>query len=156
MVKYAVRGAIAESGASAGGWSFGPAKPHLVDAAKRTAYGFTGGAIFMALGLGVDRVNASQCRRTACGSRNPVQTGLAFAFLGAVSAGTRPQLSSKCNRSGRAIFGIVGAVVGVSAASAIADVRLLNASTFEPATFRTMSAGLLGLSIGTGVVTAIC
>lgn len=139
-----------------GGWSFGPVKPHLVDAAKRTAYSFAGGAIFMALGLGVDQLNASQCRRTACGSHNPVQTGLSFAFLGAVSAGTRPQLSSRCNRSGRAVFGILGAVVGAAAASAIADVRLLNAGTFEPATIRTMSAGLLGLSIGTGVVTAIC
>jgi hypothetical protein len=81
---------------------------------------------------------------------------MTFAFLGALSTATGPQLSSKCNRSGRAIFGILGAVVGVSAAGAIADVRLLNASTFDPATIRTMSTGLLGLGIGTGVVTAIC
>jgi len=111
----------------------------------------------MAVGLGFDQLNALQCSGTVvCSSRNTVQTGLSFAFLGAVSAATRPQLSSKCNRSGRAIFGILGALVGVSAASAIADVKLLNAGTFQPATFRTMSTGLLGLSIGTGVVTAIC
>ena len=110
----------------------------------------------MAVGLGVDQLNASQCRRRACGSHNPVQTGMTFAFLGALSAGTSPQLSSKCNRSGRAILGIAGAVAGVSVAASIADVRLLDANTLDPATFRTMSAGLLGLSIGTGVVTAIC
>lgn len=111
----------------------------------------------MAIGLGFDKLNALQCTgATVCSSRNTVQTGLSFAFLGAVSAATRPQLSSKCNRSGRAIFGILGAVIGVSAASTIADVRLLNAGTLQPATFRTMSTGLLGLSIGAGVATAIC
>lgn len=155
--EYAADSGIVESGTAAVRWSFGPTKPHLVDAVKRTAYGFTGGAILMAIGLGFDQLNALQCTGTmVCSSRNTVQTGLSFAFLGAVSAATRPELSSKCKRSGRAIFGILGAVIGVSAASTIADVRLLNAGTLQPATFRTMSTGLLGLSIGAGVATAIC
>jgi len=157
IVTYAARPAAAGFSIAARGHSFGPIEPYLVDAVKRSAYALTGGAIFMAVGLGFDRLNASQCgARSVCPARHTVQTGMSFAFLGAVTAGTGPQLSSNCSRSGRAILGIIGAAVGVSTAAAIADVRLLNADTFEPATFSTMSSGLLGLGVGTGVATAIC
>lgn len=152
MTPYAAMPAARERG-----WTFGPVKPHVRDATKRTAYGLVGGALFMAVGLGIDELNQAQCKgATACMGENPVQTGMSFAFLGTLLAATGPQWSSKCTRSGRAMLGILGAIVGSGAAGAIADVRLFNALRDDPASVRTMSAGLLGLGVGAGVATAIC
>lgn len=139
-------------------WSFGPVKPHLQDATVRSAYGIGIGAAFMALGLGINQLNKAQCTGSniGCFGSNPVQAGVGFAFLGTLIGSTSPQLRSKCTRSGRAMLGIAGAAIGATAAGAIMNVRLFDARTTDPATFRTMSTGLVGLGVGAGVVTAIC
>ena len=149
----AVPDALARGGPA---WAFGPTKPHLVDAVMRTGYGLVGGVLFMGLGLGIDKLNSAQCRANTICPGNPVQTGVSFAFLGALGGATGPQLSSKCNRSIRAIFGLIGEVVGVTIASKVADVKMLTATAREPATFKTMGSALLGLASGAGVATAIC
>ena len=138
------------------GWTFGPTKPHLVDAVKRTGRGLVGGLIFMGFGLGIDKLNNAQCRANTICPGNPVQTGVSFAFLGALGGATGPQLSSKCNRSVRAIFGLIGEVIGVTVASKVTGVPMLTAQRREPATFKTMGSALLGLSAGAGVASAIC
>lgn len=138
-------------------WSFGKPGPHIRDAGRRSLYGFVGGGIFMVIGLGVNALNASQCgARTICSMDNPVQAGIGFAFLGAVAGASGPQFSSKCTRSGRAILGIVGAAVGVTVAAAASGSPLMNAHSTDKATVKTMGTGLLGLGLGSGVVTAIC
>jgi hypothetical protein len=139
-------------------WRFGPVKPHIEDATLRSLYGIGIGAAFMGLGLGINELNRSQCGvgTGGCFGGNPVQAGVGFAFLGSLLGATTPQLRSKCTRSGRAMLGIVGAAVGVTAAGAIMDVRLFNARTGDPATWRTMGTGLVGLGVGAGVATAIC
>lgn len=137
-------------------WKFGPVKPHLQDAGLRSAYAFAAGAVFMGLGLGIDAINKSPCGAVQCFDGNPVQAGIGFAFLGTIVGGTGPTLRSKCTRSGRAILGIAGAAIGVTAAGAIMNVRLFDARDDDPATIRTMGTGLIGMSLGTGIVTAIC
>lgn len=138
-------------------WSFGRPAPHVRDAARRTALGLGFGAIFMGFGLGIDRLNHAQCTgNAACFAGNPVQTGMSFAFLGSLAGASAPQFASKCTRSGRAILGIIGAVAGASIVASAADVRLFSARSTDPATFRTMGFGLLGISAGAGIVTAIC
>ena len=137
-------------------WKFGPAMPHIRDAVTRTGYGLAFATIFMGLGLGIDKLNNAQCARNAICNGNPVQTGVSFAFLGAVTGATGPKLASQCTRSGRAILGIGGAVLGSWAAATIADVRLFNATQNDPATFRTMGSALLGMGAGAGIITAIC
>src|SRR6185436_1089138 len=118
-------------------------KPAAVDAVKRTGWATAMGTVLMAFGLGMDRLNRAQCGSNQICNGNAVQAGASFAFLGALLGATGGQYHSNCSRSARAIFGIVGAVVGVSAASAIGDVRLLNANRMDPATIRTMSYALL-------------
>jgi hypothetical protein len=135
-------------------WSFGPVRPHLVDAAKRTGYAMLGGSALMGIGLLADQL-AGGCDG-ACAARRTVQTGMTYAFVGAVAYGAGPMLKSKCNRAGRGLLGIAGAAVGVIVASAVIDVPLMGAGPEERATVGTMSSGLLGLSLGTGVFTAIC
>jgi hypothetical protein len=137
-------------------WEFGPVKPHLQDAGVRSVYAFAVGAAFMGLGLGIDGINKSNCGAVQCFDGNPVQAGVGFAFLGTLVGGTGPTLRSKCTRSGRAILGIAGAAIGATAAGAIMNVRLFNARNGDPATIRTMGTGLVGLSLGTGIATAIC
>ncbi|HEX7939972.1 MAG TPA: hypothetical protein VF483_13370 [Gemmatimonadaceae bacterium] len=138
-------------------WTFGPLAPHVVDAGKRTVSSLAFSAVFMGFGLGIDRLNAAQCNsKTICSIHNPVQAGTGFAFLGALVGGVRPVLHSKCTSTGRALFGILGATVGISAASVIADERMLTAKNGDPATWKTMGSALAGLSLGTGIVTAIC
>ena len=160
LTPYAVRSApvlnAPDAIAVGPGWTFGPTKPHLVDAVMRTGYGLVGGVIFMGFGLGIDRLNNAQCNKNTICPANPVQTGVSFAFLGALGGATGPKLSSKCGRSLRAIFGLIGEVIGVTVASKVAGVPMLTAQRGEPATFKTMSSALLGLSAGAGVASAIC
>ncbi len=137
-------------------WKFGPVKPHVQDAGLRSAYAFAAGAVFMGLGLGIDAINKSNCGAVQCFDGNPVQAGIGFAFLGTLMGGTGPTLHSKCTRSGRAILGIAGAAIGATTAGAIMNVRLFDARNGDPATIRTMGTGLIGMSLGTGIATAIC
>jgi hypothetical protein len=152
---------VAASGAEAQRprWTFGPLWPHVEDAGKRTALGFGLGAAFMGLGLGMERVSRMQCTGNGngpCFTGNQVQAGIGWAFLGTLTGATNPLLHSKCTRSGRAVLAIVGAVVGTSVAGTIVDSKMFHAPRGEPATFRTMGSGLLGMSAGAGIAAAIC
>jgi hypothetical protein len=149
---HAVRSPEARSMA----WEFGPVRPHVRDAAIRSGSALIGATLLMGIGLGFEQINEAACKGSLCTAKNTVQTGVSFAFLGALAGAVGRQLNSKCNRSGRAVLGIVGAIAGAAIAGAIADVRLLNSSPGDPATFRTMGTGLLGLSLGAGIATAIC
>jgi hypothetical protein len=138
-------------------WTFGPVMPHVKDAALRTVYGLGVGAAFMGLGIGMDKLNQQQCAGgLGCFEGNPVQTGISFALLGVLFGGTGPTLHSKCTRSGRAMLGIVGGLIGTGVAGVIVDRKMFAARRGEPATFRVMGGGLLGMSAGAGIVTAIC
>jgi hypothetical protein len=128
----------------------------IVDAAKRTGSGVVIGGAFMTLGLGIDKLNRVQCGSTSICNGNAVQAGSGFAFLGALIGASSPQYNSRCQRSTRGILGLVGAVVGMTAAGAIGDVRLMNARHNEPATIRTMSFALAGPAVGAGIATVIC
>ena len=138
-------------------WEFGRMGPHVADAGKRTISALAISTLFMGFGLGIDRLNAAQCNsKSICSIHNPVQAGTGFAFLGALVGGVGPVLHTKCTRSGRALLGILGATIGISAASAISGERMLTAKNGDPATWKTMGSALAGLSLGTGIVTAIC
>ena len=154
----AVRSPVPSYASAAGlAWTFGPVKPHLSDAAVRTAWGLALGAAFMGAGLGIEALNHVQCRGTGtCFGGNPVQAGIGFAFLGTLVGTTAPVLHTKCTRPGRAMLGMLGAVLGATAASLIIDERLFNARTGDPATWRTMGSGLVGMGAGAGIATAIC
>ena len=138
-------------------WTFGPMGPHVADAGKRSIAALVYSTVFMGFGLGIDRLNAAQCSsRSICGLHNPVQAGTGFAFLGALVGGVGRDYHSKCTRSGRALLGVLGATVGISAASAIVNERMLTARPGDAATWKTMGSALAGLSLGTGIATAIC
>jgi hypothetical protein len=138
-------------------WTFGPVKPHIIDAGKRTVYAAAGGAALMGVGILLGRVNDCGGSGTSiCAARRDVQAGMTWAFLGAVAMGSGPQLKSKCNRSARAVLSLFGAAIGVGVASEMLGIPLLRAGTLEPVTFKTMGTGLAGLSIGSGVFSAIC
>lgn len=158
MEAYGIRSAEIESaGIGFGKWSFGPLRPHVVDAGRRSVTSLMFSTIFMGLGLGIDRLNAAQCNsKTICSIHNPVQAGTGFAFLGALVGGVGREYHSKCTRAGRAMLGILGASIGISTASLITDARMLTARNGDPATWKVMGSALAGLSLGTGVVTAIC
>jgi hypothetical protein len=139
------------------GWSFGPIGPHVTDASKRTALSVAWGAAFMGLGLGIDALNRQSCSGgAACFSGNPVQAGIGYGFLGAIIGSTGPQFHSKCTRSGRAVLAITGAVIGTGLAALATDSRMFSARRDDPATWKVMGGGLLGMSAGAGIVTAIC
>jgi hypothetical protein len=138
-------------------WTFGPLWPHVEDAGKRTAYAVAFGALFMGAGLGIDKLNNSSCSGgAACFAGNPVQTGISFAFLGVLMGSSAPMLHSKCTRSGRAMLGIVGGILGTAVAGSIVDSKMFGAHRDEPATWKVMGGGLLGMSAGAGIATAIC
>lgn len=138
-------------------WTFGPLWPHVEDAGKRTAFGIAGGAVFMMAGLGIDKLNSSTCSGgAACFNGNPVQTGISFAFLGVLFGSAPPQLHSKCTRSGRALLGMVGGIIGTSIAGNVVDSRMFGAHREERATWKTMGGGLLGMSLGAGIASSIC
>ncbi|HEX7939973.1 MAG TPA: hypothetical protein VF483_13375 [Gemmatimonadaceae bacterium] len=158
LSQFALReGALVSPAGPIAGWTFGPAKPHAVDAMKRTGYGLAGGAAFMLLGLGVDKLNHLQCTsRTPCIGGNALQTGASFAFLGAVAVGSGPVLHSHCTRTGRAVLAIIGAWLGGVTASRMLGESIFSGAATGKATWKTMGSALGGLSVGTGVVTAIC